>query len=107
MARLTLPAGLASVVTAARPPAPPAPAWSLFPNPARDQATLQLAAPLPAGAALCLYSPLGQRVRRVVLPRTGAPVLPLAGLPAGAYLARLLGPDGRPLGPARRLLLLP
>jgi hypothetical protein len=107
LARLELPATLPALVTAARPAAAPAPSFALFPNPATHQAHLRLAAPLPAGAELCLYSPLGQLVRRYATPRTGSLTLPLAGLPAGTYLARLLGPEGQPLGAAERLVVLP
>lgn len=74
-----------------------APQLALAPNPARDHV---LVTGLPAGPAqLLLYNTLGQRVRE--LTATGGTPLPLAGLPPGVYLLKVLDASGAASGSAR------
>lgn len=108
VARLLLPAALPGVVTAARPAALPTPALALYPNPAADQATVQLPAALPRPVRVELRDALGRAVRAYPLPAGHRELtLPLAGLPAGPYWLRLTDADGHSAGPARQLLVLP
>ncbi len=70
--------------------------FELFPNPARQQASLRLPSP---GAHVTICDLLGRRLREQAVPGTTA-VLDLVGLPAGRYLvavATALGTATRPL----------
>ena len=70
--------------------------FELFPNPARQQATLRLLAP---GAHVTVCDLLGRRLREQAVPGTTA-TLDLTGLPAGRYLvavATAVGTATRPL----------
>jgi len=70
--------------------------FTLAPNPARDRATLTLAAPLPQPTAMQVLDALGRPVRQQALPaRATTAVLDLTGLPAGLYLVRGGGATGR------------
>ena len=79
-----------SLLTAAR-PAAPGPALAVYPNPARDAATVVVPA---GGGQLALLDALGRPVRRQTLP-AGPATLPLHELPAGSYLLVLSSPTGR------------
>ena len=77
--------------------------FSLRPNPARGSAELRLQYPVAETAELTLYDMRGREVRRVALRRGDKTVrLDLDGLPAGAYLLKLLTPHGLA---TRRLLV--
>jgi len=69
---------------------------SLYPNPARGSARLELPAALHrAPLTATLLNPLGQTVRTLELPATAGPrALPLAGLAPGLYSVRLSTPQG-------------
>jgi hypothetical protein len=69
-------------------PATGAGQFSLAPNPARDRATLMLAA-RPQPTPVQVLDALGRPVRQLLLPaRATSAVLDVAGLPAGLYLVR-------------------
>lgn len=74
----------------ATPAAAVAPAFELYPTRATDQ--LHLSGP--AGASLTLTDALGRPVRQLTL-AAGPTTLPVAGLPAGSYLAVLSTATGR------------
>ena len=77
--------------------------FSLRPNPARGSAELRLQYPVAETAELTLYDMRGREVRRMTLRRGDKRVrLDLEGLPAGAYLLKLLTPHGLA---TRRLLV--
>ncbi|MGB3545573.1 MAG: hypothetical protein WBA17_01275 [Saprospiraceae bacterium] len=82
----------------------PAPGFTLFPNPARDQVTLQLSQPFATGSHLALYGPTGRLLTRSV-PATGAMthILSLAHRPAGVYQVVVYQPGLPPL--SRGLLI--
>jgi hypothetical protein len=70
---------------------------ALAPNPARDQV---LVSGLPAGPVrLFLYNALGQCVSQCEA--VGSTALPLAGLPPGIYLLKVLDSSGAASGSAR------
>lgn len=70
-------------------------ALTLYPNPATETATVQLAAGQPAeGSIICLYTTRGQLVRRQVLSPNSARV-ELKGLPTGLYQVVLLDANGQ------------
>ena len=77
--------------------------FSLRPNPARGSAELRLQYPVAETAELTLYDMRGREVRRMTLRRGDKRVrLDLDGLPAGAYLLKLLTTHGLAM---RRLLV--
>lgn len=77
--------------------------FSLQPNPARGSAELRLQYPVAETAELTLYDMQGRTVRMYPLEQgTKRVTINLEGLPAGAYLLKLLTPRG--LG-TRRLLV--
>lgn len=78
-----------------RKPVDPLPACLLLPNPAKDQATLVLDAPLREPATLLLVNAQGAHVLSVRVPAEQLRVeLKLAGLAPGIYHYTLRGPQG-------------
>lgn len=80
--------GLAARAPAALPT--PSFGFDLYPNPARDEATLTL----PAPARVEVLDLAGRRIRTAALP-AGRQALSLRGLAAGLYLLRATTADGR------------
>ena len=72
--------------------APEPGAFRLYPNPAAEAVTLELAAPAAEGHA-AVFNVLGQEVRRVALAPGATHTLRLDGLAAGTYLVRAVAGD--------------
>ena len=73
-------------------------AFSLYPNPAREAATLQLREPAREGSTMQLRDALGRAVWQGSLSAgQRSAEVPLAGLPAGIYLVQLGAPGEAPL----------
>ncbi len=85
-----------ALVLATRPAA--APALLFFPNPCRDQLTVDNLPTAAATAEVC--DATGRVVLRQALPPASA-VIATQALAPGLYLLRLLGPAGQPLGQGR------
>ncbi|RTQ45109.1 T9SS type A sorting domain-containing protein [Hymenobacter gummosus] len=71
----------------------PGAAWTLYPNPTRQQVTVS---GLPAGEVVTLRDAVGRVLRRGTVPTNGsALILPLTGLPAGVYVVQAAGQTQR------------
>lgn len=75
-----------------------APRFSLAPNPARGQVTLQLPESLRGvRATVEVFTLLGDRIFNTTFPSTGVGtiVLPIRGWDSGTYMVQVTGPDGQ------------
>lgn len=67
---------------------------SLFPNPANDKAQLHIETQSTADLTVCIYSVLGNEVKRLAAAGNGNTELDLSGLGNGTYFIKLLSKNG-------------
>ncbi len=73
----------------------------MFPNPAYTELTVQLGAAMANAGRIELTDLTGRVALRQPVVNGAAPVLRVAGLPAGVYIGRVLDAEGRVLGTTR------